>query len=96
MAFIEECIDIIQKKLPEKLKDPGSFTISMTIGNKLYESSLFDLGSNINMMSLSIFKRLYIGEVQPIIIILQLTDISFTYPRGLIKDVLINVDKFIY
>ena len=56
IALIEECSDIIQKKLPHKLKDPGSFAIPCTIGNAVFERALCDLGASINLMPLSIFK----------------------------------------
>ena len=50
----EECSAILQRKLPQKLKDPGSFTIPCTIGNSIFERALCDLGASINLMSLSI------------------------------------------
>ena len=52
----EECSAILQRKLPQKLKDPGSFTIPCTIGNAIFERALSDLGASINLMPLSIFK----------------------------------------
>ena len=52
----EECSAILQRKLPQKLKDPGSFTILCTIGNSIFEGDLCDLGASINLMPLSIFK----------------------------------------
>ena len=54
----EECSAILQKKLPPKLKDPGSFTIPCAIGNAVFERALCDLGASINLMSWSIFKKL--------------------------------------
>ena len=54
--LIEECSVILQRKLPQKLKDPGSFTIPYTIGNSIFEKALCDLGASINLMSLSIFR----------------------------------------
>ena len=54
----EECSAILQKKLPPKLKDPGSFTIPCAIGNAVFERALCDLGVSINLMSWSIFKKL--------------------------------------
>ena len=50
----EECSAILQKKLPQKLKDPSSFTIPCTIGNAIFERALCDLGASINLMPLSI------------------------------------------
>ena len=33
----EECSAILLRKLPQKLKDPGNFTIPCTIGNSIFE-----------------------------------------------------------
>ena len=57
----EECNAILQRKLLQKLKDPGSFTIPGTIGNYIFEKDLCDLGASINLMPLSIFRRLRLG-----------------------------------
>ena len=92
----EECSAILQRKLPQKLKDPGSFTIPCTIGNAIFERALCDLGASINLMPLSIFKRLGLGEARPTTVTLQLTDRSLKHPRGVIEDVLVKVDKFIF
>ena len=50
----EECSAILLNKLPQKLKDPGSFTISCTIGSINFDNALCDLGASINLMPLSI------------------------------------------
>ncbi|KAL5577772.1 hypothetical protein UlMin_019471 [Ulmus minor] len=52
-------------KLPPKLKDPGSFTIPCTIGDFNFDKVLCDLGASINLMPLSIFKKLGLREVKP-------------------------------
>ena len=92
----EECSAILQRKLPQKLKDPGSFTILCTIGNAIFERALCDLGASINLMPLSISKRLGLGEACPTTVTLQLADRSLKHPRGVIEDVLVKVDKFIF
>ncbi|XP_022863492.1 uncharacterized protein LOC111383608 [Olea europaea var. sylvestris] len=92
----QECSAILQKKLPQKRKDPGSFTIPCTIGSSSFDKGLCDLGASINLMPLSIFKKLGLGEVKPTTVTLQLADRSLTYPRGIIEDVLVKVDKFIF
>ena len=51
----EECSAILKRKLPQKLKDPGSFTIPCTIENSIFERALCDLRASINLMPLSIF-----------------------------------------
>ena len=92
----EECSAILQRKLPQKLKDPESFTILCTIGNAIFERALCDLGASINLMPLSIFKRLGLGEARPTTVTLQIVDRSLKHPRGIIEDVLVKVDKFIF
>ena len=91
----EECSAILQRKLPQKLKDPSSFTIPCTIRNSIFERALRDLGASINLMPLSIFKRLGLGEARPITVTLQLANRSLKHPRGEVEDVLVKVDKFI-
>ena len=92
----EECSAILQRKLPQKLKDPGSFTIPCTIRNAIFERALCDLGASINLMPLSICKRLGLGEARLTTVTLQLADGSLKHPRGVIEDVLVKVDKFIF
>ena len=92
----EECSAILQRKLPQKLKDPGSFTITCTIGNVIFDIALCDLGASINLMPLSVFKRLGLGEAHPTTVTLQLEDRSLKHPRWVIEDVLVKVDKFIF
>ncbi|XP_062103175.1 uncharacterized protein LOC133814198 [Humulus lupulus] len=95
MKLTKECSAILQRKLPQKVKDPGSFTIPCIIGGSSFDKDLCDLGASINLMPLSVFKKLGLGEVKPTTITLQLADHSLTYPRGIIEDVLVKVDKFI-
>ena len=78
----KECGAILQSKLLQKLKDPCSFTILCKIGNTIFKIALCDLGASINLMPLSIFKRLGLGEARPTTITLQLPDISLKHPTG--------------
>ena len=47
-------------------------------------------------MPLSIIKKLNLGEARPTTVTLRLVDISLTHSRGIIEDVLVKVDKFIF
>ncbi|KAL5579437.1 hypothetical protein UlMin_011879 [Ulmus minor] len=96
VALTRECSAVLQNKLPPKLKDPRSFTIPCSIENQYFGKALCDLGASINLMPMSIFKRLGIGEARPTIVSLQLADRSIAYPEGKIEDVLVKVDKFIF
>ncbi|XP_024030291.1 uncharacterized protein LOC112094197 [Morus notabilis] len=96
MALTDECNAIVQNKLSPKLKDPGSFTIPCSIGNQYFGKALCDLAASINLMPMSIFKKLGIGEARPTTVSLQLADRSIATPEGKIEDVLVRVDKFIF
>ena len=78
----------LQGKLPHKLKDPGSFTTPYMIGNSIFKRALCDLRASINLMPLSIFRRLGLGEASPSTVTLQLADRSLKHPREVIEDVL--------
>ncbi|XP_027368880.1 uncharacterized protein LOC113874865 [Abrus precatorius] len=64
VMLTEECSAIIQRKLPQKLKDPGNFHIPCTIGSLTIGRALCDLGASINLMPLSIIHKLKIKEVK--------------------------------
>ena len=78
------------------MKDPGSFTIPCIIGDSTFDKALCDLGASINLMSLSVFIKFGLGEVKPTTISLQMANHSLTFPGGIIEDVLVKVDKFIF
>nr|XP_016472941.1 PREDICTED: uncharacterized protein LOC107794895 [Nicotiana tabacum] len=84
------------RPVAEKLSDPGSFTIPCTIGNFAFAKALCDLGANINLMPLVIYKRLDIGRARPTSMLLQLADRTVKRPFGILDDVLIQVGKFVF
>ncbi|XP_052181094.1 uncharacterized protein LOC127794196 [Diospyros lotus] len=92
----EECSTILQNKLPPKLKDPGSFSIPCTIGEINFDKALCDLGASINLMPFFVFRKLGLKEPTPTTVSLQLADRSIKYLRGVVEDVLVKVDKFIF
>ena len=75
---------IIQRKLPEKIKDPGSFTSPCIIGEHTFDKALCDLGASINLMPLLVAKKLNLGEITPTTLSLQMADRSLTFPKGII------------
>ena len=96
VALSEECSTILQKKLAHKLKGLGSFTIPCSIGDFIFERALCNLEASINLMPLFIFKKLNLGEVSPTTVTLQLVDRSLKNLCGMIEDVLVKVEKFIF
>ncbi|GJW06204.1 DNA-directed DNA polymerase [Tanacetum coccineum] len=91
----ERCSAILLTKLPSKEKDPGSFTIPCGIGQLHIDNALADLGASISLMPYTMYKKLSLGEPKATRMSLELADRSIQYPRGIIKNVLIKVDKFV-
>ena len=56
---------VIQRILPQKHKDPGSVTITCSIGKVAVGKALIDLGASINLMPLSMCQRLGEIEIMP-------------------------------
>ena len=90
------CSAVIQKSIPEKRQDPGSFTIRCMIGNVDMGKALCDSRASINLMPLSVAKRLSLGELTPTAMTLQMEDRILAHPEGILEDVLIKVGTFIF
>ncbi|KAL6332732.1 hypothetical protein AAG906_014639 [Vitis piasezkii] len=96
-AFLTKQVSaIIQWKSPVKYKGLGYPTISVSIGGTCVEKALLDLGASVNLLPYSVYKQLGLGELKPTSITLSLADRSVKIPRGMIEDVLVQVDKFYY
>ncbi|RVW12575.1 Retrovirus-related Pol polyprotein from transposon 17.6 [Vitis vinifera] len=96
-AFLTEKVSsIIQCKSPVKYKDTDYPTISVMIGKMCVEKALLDLGASVNLLLYSVYKQLGLGELKPTSITVSLADRSVKIPRGMIEDVLVQVDKFYY
>ncbi|XP_028201963.1 uncharacterized protein LOC114386168 [Glycine soja] len=93
MIVVEgNCSVVIQRILPPKHKDPGSVTIPCSIGEVAMDKALIELGASINLMPLSMCRRLGELEIMPTRMTLQLADRSITRPYGVIEDVLVRVN----
>ena len=55
-----------------------------------------DLGASVNLLSYSVYVDLRFGELEPTNITLQLADRSVKIPKGIVKDVLVQVDKLYF
>ena len=96
-AFMtEQSTSLIRNNLPPKYKDPGSPTISIVVGNSKLGHALVDLGARVNLLPYSVYVELGLGELEPTNITLHLADRSVKIPRGIVKDVLVQVDKFYF
>ncbi|GJX05887.1 reverse transcriptase domain-containing protein [Tanacetum coccineum] len=90
----ENCSAMLLKKLPEKLGDPGKFLIPCDFPGMDVCHALADLGASINLMPLSIWKKLSLPELTPTRMTLELADRSITRPKGVAEDVFVKVGKF--
>ncbi|CAJ2633895.1 unnamed protein product [Trifolium pratense] len=96
VSMTEECSAIIQRKLPQKKKDPGSFTIPCSIGDLTIGKALCDLGASVNLMPLSMMKKIPGAVAKPTKMSLSLADRSIVYPEGILHDVLVRVGGFVF
>nr|GEV68849.1 reverse transcriptase domain-containing protein [Tanacetum cinerariifolium] len=90
----ENCLAILLKKLPEKLGDPGKFLIPCDFSGMNVYHALADLGASINLMPLSIWKKLSLPKLTPTSMTFELADRSITRPKGIAEDVFVKVGKF--
>nr|XP_011459774.1 PREDICTED: uncharacterized protein LOC105350087 [Fragaria vesca subsp. vesca] len=96
-AFLTEQVSsIIHRKSPVKYKDPGNPTISCTIGENHFKRALLDLGASVNLLPYYVYVQMGLGGMKPTRVVLQLADRSMKYPRGIVEDVLVQVDKFYF
>ncbi|OIT32196.1 PREDICTED: uncharacterized protein LOC109207665 [Nicotiana attenuata] len=95
VKLTEHCSAILQNKFPQKCGDPGSFTIPCSLGSTTFEKSLCDSGASINLVTLSIFRKLEreTGEIISTTMALQLVDETTIILEGKVEDV---VDKFVF
>ena len=96
VSLTATCSAIIQNSLPEKIQNPCSFTIPYEIGHADMGKTLCDSGASINLMPLSVAKRLGLGELTHTTMTLQMADKTLANPKGILEDVLIKVGKFIF
>ncbi|GJX43793.1 reverse transcriptase domain-containing protein [Tanacetum coccineum] len=92
----ENCSTVVLKKLPEKLGDPGRFLIPcdfLELDNCL---ALADLGASINLVPLSIWKKLGLTGLNDTKMVLELADRTISKPTGVAESVFVKVGKFYF
>nr|GEU44509.1 reverse transcriptase domain-containing protein [Tanacetum cinerariifolium] len=92
----ENCSAVVLKKLPEKLGDPGRFLIPcdfLEFDNCL---ALAELGASINLMPLSIWKKLRLPTLNDTKMVLELADRTISKPTGVAENVFVKVGKFYF
>nr|GFA76780.1 reverse transcriptase domain-containing protein [Tanacetum cinerariifolium] len=81
IPFNKNCSAVVLKKLPEKLGDC---------------LALADLGASINLMHLTIWKKLRLPTLNDTKMVLELADRTISKPTGVAENVFIKIDKFYF
>ncbi|GJW87081.1 retrovirus-related pol polyprotein from transposon TNT 1-94 [Tanacetum coccineum] len=84
----------IDKSIPRKEKDPGSFTLPCHINNVCFDNALTDLGASISVMPLLTYLNLGLGELAKLTV--ELADRIMKYPKGIDENVLVGIGKFVF
>ncbi|KAI5351478.1 hypothetical protein L3X38_004369 [Prunus dulcis] len=95
VALSEEVSAVLQRQLPPKLKDPGSFSIPCIVSDFKFQKALLDLGASINLMLYHVYEKLNLGELQATSVSIQLADRTIRYPKGILEDVSVKVEELI-
>nr|GEY96696.1 reverse transcriptase domain-containing protein [Tanacetum cinerariifolium] len=90
----KNCSAMLLKNLLENLGDPCKFLIPCEFPRMDVCHAMADLGVSINLMPLSIWKKLSLPELTPTRMTLELVDRSITRPKGVAEDVFVKVGKF--
>nr|GEV71863.1 DNA-directed DNA polymerase [Tanacetum cinerariifolium] len=86
----ENCSAVLLKKLPKKLGDPRKFPIPCDFPELEECLALADLRASINLMPLSVWKKLSLLKLTPTRMNLKLANRSIAYPVGVAEDVFVE------
>ncbi|GJX63992.1 zinc knuckle CX2CX4HX4C containing protein [Tanacetum coccineum] len=90
------CSALLQYQLPPMEQDPRSFIVPCSIERLDFNYALADLGASISVMPFSMYKCLGIGKLEPISMVIEMEDNTKCTPKGIVKNLLIKMDKFIF
>ncbi|CAN6487077.1 unnamed protein product [Victoria cruziana] len=96
MMLSEEVSSIIQRRIPAKMAYPGTPIIPYVLGNIRIDQALLDLGASVNVLPEFFYDAFQLGELKPTMMTIQLADRSVKVPRGVLEDVLLKVEDFIF
>ncbi|XP_076918871.1 uncharacterized protein LOC143579444 [Bidens hawaiensis] len=96
IPLMGDCSAVVLNRVPEKLSDPGVFMIPVLFGSDAMSHALADLGASISLKPYSMYEKLELGELTTTRMSLSLADRSVKYPRGIIENLLVKVDKFVF
>ncbi|XP_074570607.1 uncharacterized protein LOC141827292 [Curcuma longa] len=92
VALTEDVTEkILNNKMPQKLKDPGSFFLPCKIGNISIGRVFCDLGTSVSIIPYATSVKCGYSDLKLTPMTLQLADQTCRYPRGLVEDVPVEV-----
>nr|GEV65557.1 reverse transcriptase domain-containing protein [Tanacetum cinerariifolium] len=93
----EHCSVVFLKNLSEKLRDPDKFLIPYDFPRMAECLALADLDASINLMPLSVWNKLFLLDLSPTCMTLELADRLISRPVGVVEDVFdkVEVDAFL-
>ncbi|GJT52190.1 hypothetical protein Tco_0978347 [Tanacetum coccineum] len=86
----------IDNSIPQKEKDPWSFTLPYFINDVLFDNALVDLGASVSVMPLSTYLNLGLGELAHSKLTTELADRAVKYLNGIAENVLVGIGKFTF
>ncbi|GJZ39250.1 ribonuclease H-like domain-containing protein [Tanacetum coccineum] len=89
-------LDAYDHTLPQKEKDPGSFTLPCFIHNICFDKALVDLGASVSVMPFSTYTTLGLGILSHTRLTIELVDLTIKQPMGIAENVLVKIGKFIF
>ncbi|GJT41901.1 mitochondrial proton/calcium exchanger protein-like protein isoform X1 [Tanacetum coccineum] len=86
----------IDNSIPQKEKDPRSFTLPCYINNVCFDNALADLEASVSVMPLLTYLNLGLGELAHTKLSVELADRTMKYPKEIAENVLVGIGKFIF
>ena len=91
----ETVSSIMMNSLSIKKRDPGAPMITSEIGGMSFTRSLLDTGASINILPKAVFHCHHVGDFQPLLVELCLSDGSVRKPHRVVEDVIMRI-KYCY
>ncbi|CAN6453712.1 unnamed protein product [Victoria cruziana] len=92
----EETSSLLYRRLPRKLEDPGAPIIPCVIGHIRVERALLDLGASVNILPGYFYDMFNLEGLKPTSMTIQMVDRSVKAPRGVLEDVLLKIEDFLF
>ncbi|GJT42429.1 hypothetical protein Tco_0951144 [Tanacetum coccineum] len=83
----------IDNSIPQKEKDPGSFTLPCYINNVFFDNAIADLGASVSVMPLSTYLNLGLGELAHTKLTVELANRTVKYPKRIAENVLVELRR---